>query len=227
MSFPLKINYTTIEVCCQPYLGDPGWSLTILAEFAIQHINALTPDHNTKYSMKYYHAIEINNLDVIQQKVFELFPKNCFRLTKLFYPPDNLDTFFGIPELKTELDRLGLSQHVDAFAFYVVQKTKGSTLHTDTGDRKYSFNIPIKFCKNTTVNFYTTDSEPTVQLHGEGVDYNKYELENCTLVDSLELNMPHIINVKEVHNICNNNNIPRITLLVRLKHTIDLDHLFI
>jgi hypothetical protein len=30
-----------------------------------------------------------------------------------------------------------------------------------------------------------------------------------------------------VHNIINNNTIPRITLLVRLKHTIDLDHLFI
>ncbi len=177
--------------------------------------------------MKYYHAVEINNLDVIQQKVFELFPKDCLRFTKLFYPPDNLDMFFSIPELKEELDRLGWSEHVDSFAFYVVQKTKGSTLHTDTGDRKYSFNIPIKFCKNTRVNFYTTDSEPSVQLHGEGVDYNRYELENCKLVDSLEMSRPHVINVKEVHNIVNDNSLPRVTLLVRLKSTLNLDHLFI
>ena len=38
------------------------------------------------------------------------------------------------------------------------------------------------------MNFYTTDSEPTVQLHGEGVDYNKYELENVD--NTSDLNKP-------------------------------------
>jgi hypothetical protein len=176
--------------------------------------------------MKYYHPIEINNLDVIQQKVYGLFPKDELRQTKLFYPPDNVNMFLNIPELRDELDRLGWTQHVDSFAFYIVQKTNGSTPHTDTGDRKYSFNIPIKCCIKTKVNFYTTESEPVLQYHTSSVDYNKYEIEKCTLVDSLEMLIPHVINVKEVHNITNPNYIPRITLLVRLKSTIDLNHLF-
>jgi hypothetical protein len=177
--------------------------------------------------MKYYHPIEINNLAVIQQKVYSLFPRNELRQTKLFYPPDNLNMFLSIPELKEELDRLEWTPHVDSFAFYIVQKTNGSTLHTDTGDRTYSFNIPIKGCANTKVNFYTTTSEPVLQSHTSIVDYHKYEIENCTLVDSLEMTTPHVINVKEVHNISNNSYIPRITLLVRLKNTIDINHIFV
>jgi hypothetical protein len=174
--------------------------------------------------MKYYHEVKLNNLSIIQQKVFELFPYKELVYTKLFYPIDNLTTFFNIPELKDELDRLGWSSYVKAFAFYIVQTTKGSALHTDTGDYKYSFNIPIKFGNNTCVNFYTTDSLPT--MHQSNVDYNKYNLENCTLVDSLEMTTPHIINVKEVHNITNNNAYPRITLLIRLDKEINLNHYF-
>jgi hypothetical protein len=176
--------------------------------------------------MKYYHPVLINNLTAIQIKAFKLFPMQYLNKTKLFYPPNNIELFLSIPELKEELDRLGWTEHVDSFGFYIVQKTKGSTLHTDTGDRKYSFNIPILNCKDTLVNFYTTDSEPEVQIHGEGVDYNKYDVDKCTLVDSLEMNTPNVINVKEVHNIVNDNHKPRITLLVRLKSNLNLDHLF-
>ena len=226
MSFPLKLNYTTIRVCCQPQLGGRGWSLTILTGFASQHINALTPDHNTKYSMKYYHPVEIDNLPIIQEKVYALFPRTMLRVTRLFYMPDNLNLFFGIPELKHELDKLGWTPHVDMFGFYIIQKTEGSTLHTDTGDRTYSFNIPIKGCLNTKLNFYTSESVPVRSQHTPDVSYNKYEPENCTLVDSLEMNIPHVINVKEVHNIVNTNYQARITLLVRLKNTLDLSHIF-
>lgn len=176
--------------------------------------------------MKYYHPVSIENLSTIQSKVFKLFPMQYLNKTKLFYLPNNLELFLNIPELKTELDKLGWTEHIDSFGFYIVQRTKGSTLHTDTGDRQYSFNIPILNCNNTKVNFYTTTALPEIQLHGEGVDYNKYEPDTCTLVDSLEMNIPHVITVKEVHNIVNDNYRPRITLLVRLKNNLNLDHLF-
>lgn len=176
--------------------------------------------------MKYYHPVELNNLSVIQKKVFKLVPLHNLNKTILFYLPNNLEIFFNIPELKAELDRLGWTEHVDSFGFYIVQKTNGSTLHTDTGSRTYSFNIPIISCTGSRVNFYTTDSEPEVEMHKEGVDYNKYDIEKCTLVDSLEMTIPHIINVKEVHNISNPNHSPRITLLIRMKNTVDLRHLF-
>lgn len=176
--------------------------------------------------MKYYHSVPIENLSIIQAKVFKLFPLDRINKTTLFYLPNNVELFLSIPELKEELDKLGWTEYVDSFAFYCVQKTKGSTLHTDTGDRLYSFNIPIMNCRDTQVNFYTSESEPETQLHGEGVDYNRYNPDTCTLVDSLEMIMPHVIKVKEVHNIVNNNYGPRITLLVRLNSDLNLDHLF-
>lgn len=146
--------------------------------------------------------------------------------TKLFYLPNNTETFLNIAELKEELDKLKWTAHVHGFAFYIVQKTDGSTLHTDTGDRVYSFNIPIKFCENTNVNFYTSTNPTSVELGSGLTTYNKFNADDCVLADSLQMSTPHVINVKEIHNIVNPNVLPRITLLVRLKNTLDLSHLF-
>ena len=44
--------------------------------------------------------------------------------------------------------------------------------------------------------------------------------------DRLEMTTPHVIKVKEVHNVTNLNSLPRVTLLIRLKKEINLDHLF-
>ena len=177
--------------------------------------------------MKYYIPIHLENLDIIQKKVLQLFPKENLNKKILFYIPNNLELFFNIPELKNELDRLGWSDYIHSFAFYIVQKTKGSTHHTDTGDTIYSFNIPIYNCKNTFVNFYTTSVEPIKISPLNQASYYHYDPNDCELVDTLEMTSPHVINVKQVHNIVNNNNYPRITLLVRLKKELSLDHLFI
>jgi hypothetical protein len=56
--------------------------------------------------MKYYHPVELNNLSVIQKKVFKLVPLHNLNKTTLFYLPNNLEIFFNIPELKEELDKL-------------------------------------------------------------------------------------------------------------------------
>ena len=56
--------------------------------------------------MKYYTPINIKNLEIIQQKVFELFPKSKINNTNIFYIPNNLELFLNIPELKIELEDL-------------------------------------------------------------------------------------------------------------------------
>lgn len=177
--------------------------------------------------MKYYHPIPIQNLSIIQDKVFDLFPKTKYMISSLFYPQDNLEMFLNITELKEELDRLEWTNYVHSFAFFIVQKTNGSLLHTDTGDRTYSFNIPIKFCEKTKVNFYKTSNAQPIEQDNGIVTFNKYDSNDCELVDSLEMVTPHVINVKEVHNVTNPNFLPRITLLIRLKNTLDLSHLFL
>jgi hypothetical protein len=177
--------------------------------------------------MKYYSPIHIDNLSTIQKKVFELFPKNQLDKDNLFYLPNNIELFLNIPELKIELDKLGWTEYVHAFALYLVTKTNGSTIHTDTGNRNYSFNIPIINCNNTFVNYYTTTSNPIRKTMPNNVDYYYYDPAYCNLIDSFEMNSPHIINVLQLHNVTNYNSEPRITLLIRLKNELSLDHLFV
>ena len=202
------------------------FELTVLRICNPLHLTTLPPVRINKL-MKYYAPIHLENLNIIQQKVFNLFPKENLNKGILFYIPNNLELFFNIPELKNELDKLGWLDYVHSFGFYIVQKTKGSTHHTDTGDIIYSFNIPIYNCINTFVNFYKTSVEPIKISLPNQVTYCRYNPTDCVLVDSLEMTSPHVINVKQVHNIVNNNNYPRITLLVRLKKELSLDHLFI
>jgi len=180
--------------------------------------------------MKYYSPINLDNLNIIQEKVLEVFPKSELSSKQnLFYLPDNLYIFLNIPELRNELDKLNWTQYVHSFGFYIISQTYGTPLHTDSGICQYSFNIPILNCENTFVNFYETNKEPTKTSYmafGKLIDYYKYNPSDCILKDKLELTIPHVINVKEVHNITNVNSLSRITLLIRLKKEINLDHLF-
>ena len=176
--------------------------------------------------MKHYAPINIENLKKIQEKVFDLFPKDMLDKNLLFYIPNNLELFLNIPELKTELDNLGWTPHIHAFGFYIIQKTEKTIIHIDTGNRTYSFNIPILNCKNTFVNFYSSSSKPILISPTDKVRYFWVNPNHCTLIDTFEMITPHVINVKKEHNVTNNNPSPRITLLVRLKDTLSLDYLF-
>ena len=182
--------------------------------------------------MKYYSPIPLENLETIQSKVLDIFPKD--ELSKdqsFFYIPDNLKTFFGIPELKSALDNLNWSPYVTSFGFYMVNKTEpsGTPIHTDTGDYMYSFNIPILNCTNTFLNFYKTDKEPvwgSFVAYDKTISYNSFETTDCILEDRVEMAIPHVIKVKGPHNVTNLNPLPRVTLLIRLNKELNLEHLF-
>lgn len=175
----------------------------------------------------------MENLKIIQKKVLDKFPNSAIitHSQNLFYLDNNMDIFFNIPELKSALDNLNWSMYVQSFAFNIVGRTEntGSARHVDTGEFSYSFNIPILNCENTFVNFYKTD-KPSVkksyESYGRIIDYYSFNHEDCILQDSLEMIVPHVINVKEVHNVINTTSLPRITLLIRLKQEINLDNLF-
>ena len=180
--------------------------------------------------MKYYSHIHLENLKTIQTKVFDVFlKKSLLEKDSLFYLPNNLDIFMNIPELKKELDNLNWTNYVNSFGFYMINKSYGTPLHIDSGTCQYSFNIPILNCENTFINFYKTNAEPVKSSYmafGKLIDYYKYNVTDCVLQDKLEMTTPHVINVKEVHNVTNLNSLSRITLLIRLKKEINLDHLF-
>ena len=181
--------------------------------------------------MKYYHPIPINNLPEIQLNVLKLFPKEKWLANSLFYLRNNLELMFSIPELKNAFDALGWTRYVGAFAFYVRQKTSTpfNGIHIDSGDSFYSFNIPIIGCNGTHTQFFNSSAEPILKTYTEYeeiINYYYIDPLTCTKVDSFELTIPHVIKVKEIHNVYNPNTTPRISLLARLSNDLPLDHLF-
>jgi len=183
-------------------------------------------------NMKYYSPVTFDNLEIIQEKVLDILTTNEVSLdrTSFSYLPDNLNIFLNIPELRYELDKLNWTPYAYAIAVYVVHQADKSSLHIDKAPSQYSLNIPILNCKNTFTNFYKKPTtEPTkisYRVFGNPVKYDTYNENDCILQDKLELNSPHVINIKEVHNVVNNNPSPRITLLIRLAENLNLDHVF-
>ena len=190
--------------------------------------------------MKYNAPINIENLSIIQEKVLAKLPKSMMHLQGIFFIPNDVEEFLSIPELKTELDKLGWTKHVDAVNYFVTLGNRSGMLHSDGGTGNYSFNLPILNCANTFVNFYSTNIKPIasefkhIYVSGDANSksklgqFNKYNIEDCTLVESLEMVTPHIINIRQIHQVVNPTDLPRISLLIRLKNELNqsLDSLF-
>ena len=170
--------------------------------------------------MNLHKKIHLDNLDIIVKESLKLFPDDKKDNTGLFYINNNRELFLRIPELKNNLDRLELTNHVYGFGFYIVFDRSPLNIHHDNGDIIYSLNLPLAGCKNTYVNFYKSSSAPTELLTINGNKYFSYIKEDCELIDQLELTDPHIINVKIPHAVVNKNKEPRITLLIRLNPTV-------
>ncbi len=172
-----------------------------------------------------YVPVTVDNLAEIQNEVMSLFPKENEKRTVLFYIENNVEEFLKLKSLREQLERLGLLDYVSNIAFHHVLPTapQGATVHIDHSKSTYSFNLPIKNCDNTFVNFYRTDSVPETRLNSVGVPYYHLDESKCSFANRIEMSQPYIINVKVPHNVVNANLKNRITLLIRLKP--EWDHL--
>ena len=167
--------------------------------------------------MFYYKSIDIPNFKIIQKKVSRLFPNIFSRSTLLHY---DKSTFLKIKELKDFLENLNLIDSIFVFSLHVTIKNEPEVIHIDEGEFNCSLNLPILNCNNTFVNFYETIELPKKgrlpNSNEDVVDYLEFDKKNCKLVNCLEMNKPHLINVKIPHGILNPNPTTRITLLIRL-----------
>lgn len=171
--------------------------------------------------MKNYYPIKFDNLKIIQEKVLKFLPENQKYRESLFYIDDNMNKFLSINELKENLIRLNILQYIFSIAFYVVPTTKetGSTIHIDYSKGSYSLNIPILGCTNTWVKFYDSNEKPFIKYSNSGVPYYYCNASKCKEIDKLQMSMPHIINIKKIHNVVNTNKNTRVTLLLRILDT--------
>ena len=176
--------------------------------------------------MNFFYKLPVDNLKVIQAEALKKIPEEeIFRMpTRLFYPRyDFLDDLNFVDALK----KYELLDHVYDIALFVMGPERSSPIHID-GDNAYywSFNVPLRDCKNTKTNFFISNTEPIkTKSPNSNIIYYTYEESNCQLADSLELVEPYIMNVSKPHNIVNPNYSPRVSLCVRLNATFDINNL--
>ena len=159
---------------------------------------------------RYYKKINIDKLDVIQEKVIALVTDDL--PWKSQFSKDLTEKFLTIPELRDNLTKLGYD--LADIVLGINLSKAGNVIHLDWGQHDYSLNIPILNCKNSYVNFYTSTVEP-VPAATTTNRYYSFKQENCSLVDRIHVDEPYILNIKEPHNVDSANNNKRIMLLVR------------
>jgi hypothetical protein len=165
-----------------------------------------------------YFPIEVVNLNTIREKILRLLPKYTmpFRSNFFYIPKEEI---LGIEELKLDLTNMGLLNYIDATGINFYYKNI-PIIHVDTGNFKYSLNIPISGYSNTYINYYNSSIEPALKSKGT-VSWLEYDTSNCTLIERFESTTPAIVNTQVPHAFENFNNAPRIMLLLRLNKTID------
>lgn len=176
--------------------------------------------------MKYFYKLPVDNLEELQNSVLGKIPQEEISLkpTRLFYPGYNfLDDLNFVNALK----KYNLYEHVYDIALFVMGPAHISPIHIDGGNvYSWSFNVPLRHCKNTKTNFFISNTEPIkTKSPNSDIIYYTYEESNCQLADSLELVEPYIMNVSKPHNIVNPNYSQRVSLCVRLKSTFDINKL--
>lgn len=170
-----------------------------------------------------YQPIALYNLDIIQEKALQLIREDEQKHTHLFYLDNNIEQFLSIPELKSELTRLGMIHWIYSFALLIVKPLEKTPIHQDTGPITYSFNIPIQGCENTQIKWFQSNAKPEEHCTAQKKNYFVYNAPDCIEIDRFDMSTPAIINVKIPHEIVNLNtwqHKPRVTLLTRLKQEI-------
>jgi hypothetical protein len=168
--------------------------------------------------MNFFYKLPVDNLKEIQMSALRKITLDDINKvhTRLFYPKYNfLDDLNLVSVLKSH----NLYEYIYDIALFVMGPNHISPIHID-GDTIYtwSFNIPLSGCANTKTNFFISDYTPIkTKSSNSDIVYSTYNVNQCQLVDSLELNEPYIMNVSKPHNIINLNHTPRISLCIRIK----------
>jgi hypothetical protein len=108
----------------------------------------------------------------------------------------------SILPLRQEMERLGLLEYWLHTVLIVSSSEVG--LHGDGADYSYSIVFPVWNTENTLTEFYESSVPPVdVSMEQEGTYfvYHGYDMSTCTLIDSVEILEPTIINTDTPHRV--------------------------
>ena len=176
--------------------------------------------------MNFFYKLPVDNLKEIQTSALsKIPPEEIFRKpTRLYYPNYN---FLEDENFVAVLKNYNLYDYVYDIALFIMGPVHTSPIHIDgENDYTWSFNIPLKNCKNTTTNFFVSHADAIkTKSPNSNIVYSTFDPDKCQLADSLELVEPYIMNVSKPHSIVNPNYTQRVSLCVRIKSTFDIDNL--
>lgn len=160
--------------------------------------------------------VYIENLEELQKECLE-FIKEKIDLDKSSFVW--MDGFLELPSLKKSIKPF--EENIFGTVLNVALN-KECDIHIDDGSSgwRYSFNIPIINCDDTFVYFYECEGESTKKEDTKTFGaYQKFEQNECRLIETFETNKPYILDTRVPHNFKTFNNKPRVMLLIRLKNT--------
>jgi len=189
--------------------------------------------------MPLYKPVNIANLQEIQDAVANTFPEMTdLTMTGFFKLPKN--KVLEISNLRKLLKKLGLFSYIHVANATVAPAGYSDpnklppyapVIHIDKSDYNssnssyiYSFNIPIKNCENTFVNYYKAHGEDTIHYTELGLPYRRFKAEECELIDQVEMSQAYIIDTSVPHAIVNPNNKTRVLLAIRLTVDFNFDN---
>jgi hypothetical protein len=100
------------------------------------------------------------------------------------------------------MERLGLLEHWLHTVLIVSSSEVG--LHGDGADYSYTIVFPVWNTENTITEFYESNVPPVdVAMEQEGTYfvYHGYDINKCTLIDSVEILKPTLINTDTPHRV--------------------------
>ena len=177
--------------------------------------------------MKLFNRLPVGNLSEIQREVLNILPENLYSQTTIIRLPEYDKQILALPCIQRVLGDFGFTPYVQSIQLHVTAPNVTIPIHCDNGFT-YSFNIPIANCKKTYVNWFKTDTESElvrVRDDPAGLTYNRFNSDECTLIEHLEIDSPYIINTSVPHSVENPTKNTRLMLLCRLHQDIKLPYM--
>jgi len=194
---------------------------------------------------RYYRFIDIDNLNVIQNKVLSLITdisvSGSMLLTFTNRHDKNLfNDIASIKEINEFLIKHNLSEYIMDYVVGILNPDQTMDIHSDplytdpatlkTSNRQRVL-IPIKNCENTTTSFYISKEKPELRYandaNGGLLPYDYYSEEKCELLAEFKLTNPALITTDVLHGVKNNTDSPRINLWIIFSNEVNLeDHLW-
>jgi hypothetical protein len=176
-----------------------------------------------------YKPVHIENLQEIQDAVARTFPEMMeMDRADAFTLPKN--KVLEIRQLRKLLKKLGLFFHVEVVSAIVAPAgtalPDAPVIHVDKSVLGYthSFNIPIRNCENTFLNYYKANGDEVINYTESGHPYPKFNTKDCELIDQVEMCQAHIVDTSVPHAVVNPNNTTRTLIAIRLKSQFDFNN---